>query len=232
MVIVQEKKLLVLSCLGFLVLLLTIVGTFIYQQKQLTSLKRSTESLQQSPTSPVMAVAGSTIDLPQSSLSGSLDASSASSTLEQLQQQITDLTTRLTKVEKKIGLQTTTKPSSPDVREYVVYLGNGQTDNRDWTNITSAVATIDSANYNKVKSVYFEAALSIIGGEAHARLANQTTGQIFYQTEVFNNTSVSDWIRSSALTLATGQNSYVVQLRSTSGEIAVLNGARLHIYLQ
>ena len=80
--------------------------------------------------------------------------------------------------------------------------------------------------------MYFEAALSIIGGEAHARLINKTTGGVLYDSEISNNTYISQWKTSTPISLPMGNGQYMVQLHSTSGEMANLDGSRLHIFLQ
>lgn len=222
----QEKKWLIVGFgIGILALIFTI-GIFFYQQKQLQALNQEVLLLQAHPATVLSS--NSNPNLP--SVVGTSSAVPSSSNL--IQQQIDALAARLTQVEKKVGLQTVGRQSGPAVKEYIVYLGSGQTDNRDWTDIPSAVATLNSTNYGQLKAVYFEAALSILGGEAHARLKNLTTGEPFYQTEVFHNASASEWETSSAFSLLSGQNSYIVQLRSSSGEFAVLNGSRIHLFLQ
>jgi hypothetical protein len=155
-----------------------------------------------------------------------------------LGQSVNVLTQKVTSLEQKVGMKTdsaaTTKPmaTSNTVREATIFLGSGGTDNRDWTIIPSAVATIDSGSYSKIKAVYFEAGLSIVGGEAHARLYNQTTNSPLYETEVFNNTSSSVWNSAKLVFLPAGSNQFTVQLRSTSGEHASLDGARVSIFVE
>lgn len=204
-------------------------GSFIaYQQKQLQDLDKKVAELTSAPatsSTSVLSPLGSDPATPTTTVV-------TTNQLSMLQQQLSDLSNRLTQVEKKLGVQNTNKQTNPTVKEYVVYLGSGQTSNRDWTDISSAATTVNTSNYGQLKAVDFEAALSIIGGEAHARLKNQTTGTPFYQTEIFNNTSSADWLTSSQFMLTNGSNSYVVQLKSSSGEMAILNGSRIHLFLQ
>jgi hypothetical protein len=153
----------------------------------------------------------------------------------QLPMQIASLSARLSKLEKKpAGGSTTTivKQGSQQPREVFVYLGAGSSPNRDWTDITSAVASLDSANYPGIKAVYFEAALGILGGEAHARLVNKTSGGVYLSSEIMNNSSASKWVTSAALSLQNGNATYGVQVRSTSSEVVRLDGARLRIVLE
>jgi hypothetical protein len=127
---------------------------------------------------------------------------------------------------------TTIIQESSKVKEHYVYLGTGSTTSRDWQDIDSTITVIDSANYSSVKSVNFEAAMSILGGEVHARLANKDSAAVFYDSEVYHNTSSSNWKISSALSLNYGATRYVVQLKSTSGEKANLDGARIKIVVE
>lgn len=126
-------------------------------------------------------------------------------------------------------IQTSTQQTP---REYYVYVGSGNTTSREWTDLTGTTVSIDTNFYNPISSVTFEAALSILGGEAHARLINQTTGAILASTEVYNNTSTSVWKSSPTFSLQPGKNTYLVQLRSSSGERAQLDGARIKIIVK
>src|SRR5579859_117206 len=163
----------------------------------------------------------------------SVPDSSTLSQVQQLRKDLSSLTTRLAQLETKLDAtpraKTTTKSS---LKEITIFLGSGSTYSRDWVAIPSAVANFDPSSYSKIKSIYFEAALSIVGGEAHARLVNLTTGGVFYSSELSNNTSVSKWSSAGPLYLQSGNNQYEVQLKSTSGEKASLDGARLHIFLE
>ncbi|MGD9129584.1 MAG: hypothetical protein PVJ09_03805 [Candidatus Woesebacteria bacterium] len=148
--------------------------------------------------------------------------------------EIQDLKSRITALEKKPAAKSTIPQSSaqPAVKEYFVYLGTGSTTSREWTDMSSAVAYINSSNYPKVKNIELQAALSIIGGEVHARLINKTTGHIFHNSEIFHNTSSSTWKSSPALALTAGNNQYMVQIKSTSGEKAQLDGSRIKIVIE
>lgn len=155
----------------------------------------------------------------------------------QLEAQIASLSARLSKLEKKPasgGAASTTiiKQGIQQPKEVFVYLGTGSSSNREWTDITSAVATLDSANYPGIKAVYFEAALGILGGEAWARLVNKTSGGVYGSSEIMNNTSAAKWVTSSALNLQHGVATYGVQVRSSSSEVVRLDGARLRIVLE
>lgn len=110
-----------------------------------------------------------------------------------------------------------------------LYLGSASTIARDWTE-TGATINLNAANYpNDVKAV-FEAGLSIIGGEAWARLINTSTGAIISVTEIFHNNNIVTWKTSPVFKLHPGNNAYTVQIKSTSGETANLNGCRIKLF--
>jgi len=110
----------------------------------------------------------------------------------------------------------------------VIYLGSASTQKHQWTD-TGVELTINTADYPNDVNAVFEAGLSVIGGEAWARLKNKTTGAVMSVTEVFNNTNIVTWKSSPSFKLHAGSYTYVVQLKSSSGEIANLSGARLRI---
>lgn len=138
------------------------------------------------------------------------------------------------------GTTTTTTPTSVATssqptsapQEQVIFIGTGSTTERDWTTMTGATVTINKALYPRIKQVTFEASLSIVGGEAQARVVNTTTGAILDTTTVAHNRSTAVWTRSPAFNFFTGSNTYAVQLRSTSGELARLEGSRFIIVTQ
>lgn len=152
---------------------------------------------------------------------------------------ITDLKEQLDEISSAVATltaepQTITKTitqtiSSSSAKEYVIYLGSGSTTSRDWVEVEGTKTTIDTANYPAAKNVEFQASLKILGGEVRARLKNKTTGGIFYDSEVMHNSSTTTWVSRTGLALRGGSNEYVVELRSTSGELAQLEGARLRI---
>lgn len=146
-------------------------------------------------------------------------------------QTISDLTDRVATLEgikPTVNNNNVTVVKSSEFQKQVLYLGSADTVNRDWTD-TGVEVTINSADYPSGINVVFEAGLSIEGGIAYARLKNKTTNGIYYQSEVTHGTSEITWKSSGEFNLAAGNNIYVVQLKSSSGEKAYLNGARLVI---
>lgn len=118
--------------------------------------------------------------------------------------------------------------TTPTFQTQVLYLGAGNTTERDWTE-TGVQTWLNSADYPSSIKATFEAGLSIIGGEAWARLKNKTTGAIISASEVFHNNSLVVWKGSGSFKLHPGNNLYVVEIKSTSGETANLTGSRLQL---
>jgi len=111
-----------------------------------------------------------------------------------------------------------------------IYLGSASTVKTEWTE-TSAAIQLKSSDYPAEVKAVFEAQLSIVNGEAWARLKNKTSGAIMQVTEIFNNSNTATWKNSPAFKLHSGTNSYVIELMSTSSEQANLSGARLKLSL-
>jgi hypothetical protein len=109
-----------------------------------------------------------------------------------------------------------------------LYLGAASTTQREWT-ATGLEVAINSSDYPADVNAVFEAGLSIIGGEAWARIKNKTTGAIISASEVMHNNSTVAWKTSGSFKLHTGNNIYSVELRSSSDEKADLSGSRLRL---
>ena len=117
------------------------------------------------------------------------------------------------------------------VKEYSIYMGSGSTVSREWVDINSALVKVDTSKYSSIKEIRFETSLSILGGEVSVRLKNKTTGGVFYDSTMSHNTSTSTWKTSAPLSLPNGEFEYIVQLKSSSGELAKVDGSRIKIIL-
>jgi hypothetical protein len=151
--------------------------------------------------------------------------------LTSLQASLSGLLDRIENLELTTIQTTTPADSSTSLITFqpqTIYLGSTTSNKRDWTD-SGAEVIINSADYPADVAAVFEAGLSIAGGEAWARLKNKTTGAIISITEVSHNTSTVTWKTSPSFKLHPGNYTYIVQLRSTSGETANLSGARLKI---
>ena len=118
--------------------------------------------------------------------------------------------------------------AKPVFQTQVLYLGSGNTIERIWTE-TAAQLWLNSANYPSGVQAVFEAGLSIIGGEAWARLKNKTTGAVIFISEVSHNNNAVVWKTAPAFKLHPGNNLYVVEIKSSSGETANLAGSRIQL---
>jgi hypothetical protein len=183
----------------------------------------------------------------QSSLSFSDDSGSIAvadeeaSKIAKLSTAVADLVNRVTKLEQQpsssVSAGTASEAASPQpvvaqtppvsraVNE-IIYLGSASTTSRDWTE-SGVEIVLNSNNYPVGTKMKFEAGLSIIGGEAWARIKNKTTGAIIAVSEVSHNTSTTTWKGSPAFAMHSGSYTYVVELRSTSGETVNMSGSRL-----
>lgn len=154
-----------------------------------------------------------------------------------LQASVSGLLDRLEELEKPAPKKTTTstgstsytpRSSTPAFQTQDIFLGSATTTSTSWVD-TGQETSLYSAHYPATVNCYFEAGLSIIGGEVWARLKNKTTGAIISITELSHNNSTVTWKYSSSFKLHSGNNTYVIQLKSTSGETANLTGARIKI---
>lgn len=111
-------------------------------------------------------------------------------------------------------------------QKQIVHIGSASTTQTDWAN-TGVEVTLNSADYPSGVNATFEAGLSIVGGEAWARLVNKTTGAIMTITEVSAASSATVWKSSPHFKLYAGTNMYEVQVKSSSGEVANISSARI-----
>ncbi len=145
-----------------------------------------------------------------------------------LQLKVAQAELELADIKLKLASSSSTKQTTPTVAfsKETLYLGSASTQSRDWT-VTSLEIGINSAHYPDNVSVKLETAMSIIGGEAWVRLKNKSTGAVIPLSEISHNTSVTTWKLSPSFKLHPGGHTYVLEARSTSGEVANISGARL-----
>ncbi len=187
-----------------------------------------------------LPVSSSPIGKPQASVSIVAQPQTPdNNTLSALQATVSSLLKRLEVLEVEQNLASSPQPQADQApveaqavktvfQTQVLYLGSGSTTERDWTE-TGAQIWLNSASYPSGVQAVFEAGLSIMGGEAWARLKNKTTGAIISVSEVFHNSSLVTWKGSGSFKLHPGNNLYVVEIKSSSGETANLAGSRLQL---
>jgi len=171
-----------------------------------------------------------TVEIHQASSEKVSSSSTQTTKVDNTQASISALLSRIEKLEEGSGSvtpqiiqQVTTAPS---FQPQVMYLGSSSTTSRDWAE-SGVEVSLNKSDYPSGVSISFQAGLSVIGGEAWARLKNKTTGAVISISEVFHAGSTTTWKSSPNFELHSGSNSYVVEIRSTSGETANLDGARL-----
>lgn len=154
--------------------------------------------------------------------------------VENLELEQKKINSRLEEIETSVEEleSTTSRPvnsssSKSAQKEYTIYLGEGSTISREWTTVQATTVALDTSKYQHISNVLFEAGLSTKGGEAYAQLIDAETGGVI-AGEVMNNSPDTVW-KSSKANLSSGNQMYVVQIRSSSGELVSLGGARLRI---
>jgi hypothetical protein len=121
--------------------------------------------------------------------------------------------------------------SSTPSRQFMITLGSGTTNSREWT-ATAAEVRLDPSKYAKIIGAHWEAAGSIIGGELAVRLVDLTHNTTYYDAGLVFNTSSPAWKQSSPVILATTPAVYRLEIKSSSGEIGQLHDSRLVIETQ
>jgi len=189
------------------------------QQKQISLLSHQFVT---QPSSPAIAANGEVAEQKINQLQDRIDLLSA---------QVSSLSSQLNRTDKTSQKSVAVPKATDGVKEYSLYLGSGSSVSREWLDINSALLKLDTSKYTAIKEIRFEAALSILGGEVSVRLKNKTTGGVYYDSTMSHNTSASTWKTSSPISLPSGEFEYVVQLKSSSGELAKLDGSRIKIIL-
>lgn len=117
------------------------------------------------------------------------------------------------------------------VKEFFVPLGTGTTRAGDWEDINALQATIDTNNYNQIKSVTFEVSLHIPTGNetVSVRLYNVTDKHQVWFSEVSASGGTAQFVSSPNLTLDKGNKTYRVQAKTSLQYEAVLDQSRIHI---
>ena len=125
-----------------------------------------------------------------------------------------------------------TKFSQP--REMYIPLGTGSVSNTDWTDLPGVEAYVAPDNYGTIKEMYFEASIRIPtgNGRVYARLKNVTDTVSLFESEVSNEGSTGELVSSGKLPLPQSTKLYRVQLKSTLGAQAVLDNARIKLFVQ
>jgi hypothetical protein len=125
--------------------------------------------------------------------------------------------------------------SESQVKEVFIPLGaGGKVQTNDWQDVSGMSATIDSANYSKIKSVTFEISMRIptANGIVYARLFNKTDKHPVWYSEVSSEGPLSTTKQASNISLDTGNKAYQVQMKNTLKYESIADSAQLKIILQ
>lgn len=124
-----------------------------------------------------------------------------------------------------------TASSVSSVKEFFVPFGSSSGSATDWTEVVGLEATVDAANYSRIKTVVFEATLRIPTGNqvAWARLFNATDKHPVWFSDVAVEGGTAKLVASPPITLDPGNKTYQVQLKTSLGSQTFIDQARLHI---
>lgn len=126
-----------------------------------------------------------------------------------------------------------TKVSSK-VKEFFISFGSGLNSSSDWQDVEALQAYVDSANYEDLKSMVFEASVHVPTGNqtASVRLFNATDKHPVWFSEVlFNGGGNPQFLISKPIKLDEGNKLYKVQMKTELQFKAVLDQARIHIII-
>ena len=122
--------------------------------------------------------------------------------------------------------------TSKGVKEFFISFGSGSNSSSDWEDVLALQSYIDSANYEDIKSVTFEASVHVPTGNqtASVRLFNVTDKHPVWSSEVlFNGGGTAQFLVSKPITLDKGNKLYQVQMKTQLKFQAILDQARIHI---
>ncbi len=117
-------------------------------------------------------------------------------------------------------------------KEFYVPFGGGSVTSLDWQDVTGLQGYIDSNNYQRIKSVVFEASVHVPTGNetVNIRLYNATDNHPVWFSEVlYSGGSDSQFLISQPITLDIGNKLYKVQMKTQLPYPALLSESRVHI---
>jgi hypothetical protein len=119
--------------------------------------------------------------------------------------------------------------ASDQTKEFFVPLGSGSTTKSEWADVPALQVTVNGDRYGQTVKAYLEASLRSVNGKAEARLLDRTTSEVIHQSNIAHEGSEFNWVVSKPFDLPEGGRTYVVQMRSSSGETVEASGVRLRI---
>lgn len=155
-----------------------------------------------------------------------IDATQLEASVSALSKTVASLSAEVASLKSQSNTKVISAPTETSFTKETIYLGSTTTQNREWTE-TGLEVGINSAQYPNGVTAKLEAGTSIIGGEVWVRLKNKSTGAVIAASEISNNSSAITWKTSPGFKLHPGGYTYVLEARSSSGEIGNISGARI-----
>jgi hypothetical protein len=122
----------------------------------------------------------------------------------------------------------------PQVKEFFIPFGNGTNSSGDWEDVGGLKTLIDSSKYPSIKSITFEASVSIptANQTAYVRLFNETDQHPVWFSDVSMEGGTPQFLISKPIALDSGNKVYKVQMKTSLKFQAILNQARIHIIIK
>ena len=120
----------------------------------------------------------------------------------------------------------------PNSKITYIPLTGGNTQNTDWTNLSGSQFSLSISDYGKYTYAVWDANLRVnnANGTTFARLFDTTHGIAVNGSEInIGDTSTSTDVVSAGLSFWSGNNSYVVQLKSLNNSTAFMDSGRIKI---
>lgn len=157
------------------------------------------------------------------------------SRITSLEKSLTALTAQVATLSLKsspVPVTTTPAPTSTATAAQYITLGtNAISNDQGYTSIPGFTVTLSPADFPGYTSVTLEATLSRVqpGGTGYLQLYNQTTSQQITASNVSTTSTSYQLVASSPFQLATGSNTYTLQLQSTDNTNLQVGVARLKV---
>lgn len=155
------------------------------------------------------------------------------SRIKGLEVNVSDLQSRIAKLESGSSAQTTTQTTTSNNNKVPVYIPLGsttQTSDQNWVTFTDYAAQIDPASYSGYKNMQLEVNMRLNqpGGSINARLIS-TDGSVISGSQTSVSSTQFTLSQSGGFTLPSGNKTYQLQLQSTNGTPSFVQTARIKV---
>lgn len=150
---------------------------------------------------------------------------------------ITELENKLNKLDSRVSTLESTPAqggTTTTIQKSTQYIpmGNGSSSTAmDWTAVPLPEVTINSADYSGYTNAYLEVQMLVDqgNGTAYARLYNNTDGTAILGSEIFTTSYNYTTVTSGAFKLSSGNKTYKLQLKTSTGYASNVQFARIKI---